>query len=93
MGIQIFHCMRLLMVWFLKVSITIRMAALWFSISFISYVSFIKFFPNGPPYRLKDAYHLFFGGVEVLCIFYSVHIVYTIVKSICKIKWLLFPAE
>ena len=58
------------------------MAALWFSISFIWYVSFIKIFPNGPPYRLRDAYHLFFLGVEVLCISYSVHIVYTIVKSI-----------
>ena len=51
-------------------------------VSFIPYVSFIKNSKIGPPCRLFHTWLLFFFSFWVLCVFYSIHVVYSGLKSI-----------
>ena len=50
-------------------------------VSFIPYVSFIKNSKIGPPCRLFHTWLLFFSSFWVLCVFYSIRVVYSGLKS------------
>ena len=50
-------------------------------VSFIPYVSFIKNSKIGPPCRLFHTWLLFFFSFWVLCVFYSIRVVYSGLKS------------